>query len=70
MRDVDFDSVVPLTTTFSAGSVVGNTATVNITILDDKVLEGFHSFTAVIIDTNLIIPGASATVTIEDNDSK
>ena len=32
VRGVDFDSVVPLTTTFSVGSVVGNTATVNITV--------------------------------------
>ena len=67
---VDFDAASPLTATFTGGSVVGDTATVSITILDDQTLEGLHSFTAEVADTDQVAPGASATITIMDNDSQ
>ena len=49
---------------------MGDTATVSITILDDQTLEGLHSFTAEVADTDQVAPGASATITIVDNDSQ
>ena len=49
---------------------MGDTATVSITILDDQTLEGLHSFTAEVADTHQVVPGASATITITDNDSQ
>ena len=69
-RGVDFDAVMPLTTLFIRGSLVGDTATVSITILDDQTLEGLHSFTAEVADTDQVAPGASAIITIVDNDSQ
>jgi len=49
---------------------VGDTATVSITILDDQALGGLHSFTAEVAGTDQVVPGASATITIVDNDSQ
>ena len=57
--------------TFSAGSG-SSTQTLTIIVLDDDVLEGEHSFTVHIINTNLgVTVGTSyITVTINDDDCK
>ena len=71
----DFSAMDPLEATFPAGMTAsGNLSCVNITILEDMVLEGQHSFDVRITDVtpdevNVISP-SNASVFIGDNDGE
>ena len=53
---MDYSAADPLTVTFSAGTTSsGDTACVNVGIIDDDALEGDHSFTVEI--SSLELPG-------------
>ena len=56
---------LPMTTT-----VDGDTITVPLDILSDEAVEGLHSFTAAVMDTDLVMPWTPATINIVDNDCK
>ena len=68
----DFTVADPLTVTFPTTSVSEDTACADITIVDDDVLEGDHSFTVQLTSTTptgvTIGTDSSTTVTIQDND--
>ena len=63
-----------LMVTIPASSVVGDTACVDITLIDDTALECTHDFTVAIdsatLGTMFSPPLSEAVVTILDNDSK
>ena len=73
-EDEDYDSPDPFEATFTAGSMVGDTACNSITIVDDLDLEdGLHDFGVRISGSTpsgsqISTVGAVAVVQIEDND--
>ena len=48
----------------------GDTFPVGVTILNDDVVEGLHSFMASVEASSLVVPGSDATINIVDNDSE
>ena len=48
----------------------GDSIFVSVNILDDESVEGLHTFTVEVEDTDLVAPWTPATVEIIDNDSK
>ena len=58
----------PLTITIPANSVNGNNFPVSLEILGDSEVEGDHTFSAEVVDSDLVIPGQDTTIQITDND--
>ena len=69
MSDSDYASVSS-DEIFPSGSTDGDTACVNITILDDDILEGDHTFTVTLttLDPDVMLGSNEATITIIDNE--
>ena len=81
MQGSDYSTTTPVDVTFmSASAMDGDTACVNIMIIDDNAFEGPHSFTVEVSNVEIesgetdplvtIGTQSSATVNIVDNDGK
>ena len=62
----------PIQTVFNLGvtTMNGNTVDVPLEILSDLAVEGNHSFSVEVVNTELVTPGQSSEIVIIDNDCK
>ena len=56
------------TFTLSTSTTNGVTISVPLDILSDEAVEGDHTFSVEVVDSDLVIPGQAATIEITDND--